>query len=325
MEKGRRLSERDLEILKAFLINCVEIKSDQEPLITKTESESGHSEQQPLFSQTYDEMLNLIKKVFINAAPGLPLPILDVRKKLQQLIDALHEYKPLTFVLKSFQKEDDLYHNSILVALTSYHLAIWHNMPQKDWIQIALGGLLHDIGSLSVDQKLLQKTSPLSKQEKEEIQRHTILGYNIVKGVPGINEGVKMCVLQHHEREDGSGYPLGVSGEKIHTYAKIVAVADIFHTMTGYRIHKEKMSPYLVLEKLHDKSFGKLNPAIVQTFIHKMTQMSNGSIVKLSDQSIGEIVFSDRSHPTRPWVKVNGNIINLTTNRDLHIIEVIKS
>lgn len=139
-----------------------------------------------------------------------------------------------------------------------------------------------------------------------------------------INEGVKLTAIQHHEREDGSGYPLGIKGDKIHLYSKIVAISDIFHAMTSDRYHKKAASPYLVLDQLFTESFGKLEPALVQTFIQKVTQFHNGVLVKLNDKRIGEIVFSDRANPTRPWVNVNGQIINLTMERSLYIQDVIQ-
>jgi HD-GYP domain-containing protein (c-di-GMP phosphodiesterase class II) len=76
---------------------------------------------------------------------------------------------------------------------------------------------------------------------------------------------------------------------------------------------------------LFTESFGKLDPSMVQVFINKSTQFGHGTLVKLSDNRVGEIVFSDRSNPTRPWVNVNGSIVNLATERSLFIKDVIGS
>lgn len=189
---------------------------------------------------------------------------------------------------------------------------------------IALGGLLHDIGNAKVDPGIIFKPGTLNAKETEEMKKHTIIGYHILKDTPAINNGVKFCALQHHEREDGSGYPLGVAGDKIHPYSKLIAIADTFHAMTTDRFHKQKISPYLVLEQLLNDSFGKMEPAMVQTFVNKVTAFHNGMLVKLSDNRIGEIVFSDRTNPTRPWVNVDGKIINLTMERSLYIKDVIQ-
>ncbi len=133
-----------------------------------------------------------------------------------------------------------------------------------------------------------------------------------------------MSALQHHEREDGSGYPLGLTGDKIHKYAKIVAVADIYHAMTSRRSYKKSRFPlHCPRAAFFNSSFGKLDPAIVQTFINKATQIGIGAVVKLSDNRVGEIVFTDRANPTRPWVNVNGTIINLAQQRNIFIQEMI--
>src|SRR5690606_29433337 len=144
------------------------------------------------------------------------------------------------------------------------------------------------------------------------------------KKVTGLNEGTKLVALQHHEREDGSGYPMGIIGDKLHPYSKIVAIADIYHAMSTERLYRNAVSPYLVLEELIQYSFGKLDPAIVRNFVDKVTQFHVGRLVKLSDNRIGEIIFSQREHPTRPWINVNGVIINLSTQRNLHIQDVIQ-
>jgi HD-GYP domain-containing protein (c-di-GMP phosphodiesterase class II) len=266
----------------------------------------------------------VLRKVFSSA--GNPnFPILEIRTQLEALLRHIDKYNILTFSPRAFQLDDFLLHNSIMVSLTSYMLAKWNGLPSKDLMPIALSGLLHDIGNAKIDSALLLKPAKLAAEELEELKEHTVIGYNLLKPVAAINEGVKLSAMQHHEREDGSGYPLGITSEKIHLYSKVVAIADIFHAMSSKRSHKKAVSSYQVLDELFTESFGKLDPAMVQTFINKVTQFHNGALVKLSDGRLGEIVFSDRSHPTRPWVSVDGQIINLTIQRELYIQDVIQT
>lgn len=269
-------------------------------------------------------MVELLKKVHRQYSPGEVFPILEIRKQLELLIGHIGEYNVLTFIPTVDDSYDYMFHNSVLSALTSYLLAQWGGFKQRDWIPAALSGLFHDIGNLKVDRDLLIKPLALTADEIEEIRKHTVLGYQLLKSVPAINEGVKLASLQHHERVDGSGYPLGMGGEQIHPYAKIVAIADIFHAMTLKRSYREPTSPYLVLEEIQKESFGKLDPALVRVFIEKATRFHNGTVVRLNDDRVGEIVFSDRDHLTRPWISVDGTIINLTVERQLYIKEIIK-
>jgi HD-GYP domain-containing protein (c-di-GMP phosphodiesterase class II) len=322
--KGKVISERDIEILKAFLIQVVPIegkdleKDEAEDLKLKEDTAIVHP-----FYLEYHNMIGLLKRVYKLASGGQSLPILDIRTRMEALIQHIDYYNVLTFTPRNSNIGDYIYHKSIMVSLTAYSLAKWANYQQKDLMQIALAGLLHDIGNAKVDPTILEKKTKLSPNELEEIKQHAVLGYAILKNVPALNEGAKLCSLQHHEREDGSGYPLAVKGDKIHTYAKVIMIADIYHAMTNDRSYKTAVSPYLVLEQLFTESFGKVDPTLVQIFINKSTQFANGTLVKLSDNRVGEIVFSDRAHPTRPWVNVNGTIVNLAMERSLFINDVI--
>ncbi|SFL96937.1 HD-GYP domain, c-di-GMP phosphodiesterase class II (or its inactivated variant) [Paenibacillus sp. 1_12] len=320
--KGKIVSEKDIEILKAFLIPSISIESKENELVIDDVAEVPNNTILPFHIQ-YDKMLALLKKVF-SSANGQNFPILEVRTQLEALLQHIDQYHILTFSPRAFQLNDYLIHNSIMVSLTSYTLAKWHGLAAKDLMPIAISGLLHDIGNAKVDPGILYKPNKLTPVEFEELKQHTTIGYNLIKNVAAINEGVKLTAIQHHEREDGSGYPLGIKGDKIHLYSKIVSISDIFHAMTSDRYHKKAASPYLVLDQLFTESFGKLDPALVQTFIQKVTQFHNGVLVKLNDKRIGEIVFSDRANPTRPWINVNGQIINLVIERSLYIQDVIQ-
>ena len=328
LQKGKILSLRELEILKAFMVPSVNIEVKVEPGQENSSENAAdvyESEKLLQFHKQYDDTAVKVKRLFTLADSGGSLPILEIRTQIDSLLTYLDQYNLFTFSHKNSAVSEYLYNNSIMVSLTSYLLARWHGLPQKDWIQVALAGLLHDIGNVRIDPAILGKTTKLLPHELEEMKKHTVIGYNMLKNVPGLNEGVKLCALQHHEKEDGSGYPLGLKGDKIHIYAKIVAVADIFHAMTSNRNYKKAQSPYLVLEQLMQDSFGKLDPLIVQTFIQRITSFHNGTVVRLSNNTIGEIVFTDRNNPTRPMVNVDGRIINLVMERSLYIQEVIRA
>lgn len=328
MEKGRILSAKDLDVLRAFLIDFVEVEGVAEDKQREDTLPSDIvSNGLDLFYEKYDELFKIMKETFrVVAAGNDRLPLVEIRSKIEDAIEFIDFYNPLTFYTKRMNlREDYLIHNSLMVGFTSYKLARWESMPAKNRIPIVLAGLLHDIGNTRIDPAILHKPSKLLKNEYEEVKKHTIIGYNILKNIAGINEGVVLTALQHHERDDGSGYPLGLKKDKIHPYAKIVAVADVFHAMTTTRQYKEAISPYLGLEQLMIESFGKLDPAIVRLFIHKITQLHNGTVVRLDDGSIGEIVFTDRNNPTRPMVNVNGKIVNLALEMNRYIQEVIST
>jgi HD-GYP domain-containing protein (c-di-GMP phosphodiesterase class II) len=325
MTKGTILSDRELEILSAFLIAKVHIEAT--PGTLNQAEDNAETQVTPTILalyDAYDQMVVLLRRVFNLAATSGTIPILDIRNTLASLVSLSEAYNIISFKPPKYYPRDYLIHNSVKASLTSYVLAKWLGFTQKDLMPIALGGLLHDIGNAKIDSAYFMKTSGLSAIENEEIKMHPILGYQILKNVPSLNEGCKLTALQHHERLDGSGYPSGLRSENIHPYSRIIAIADVYHAMSSQRLHREPTSPYLVMEELSKESFGKLDPAYVQTFIHKISQFHTGMIVKLSDNRIGEIIFSQREHPTRPWVNVSGKIINLTMERSIYIKDVIQ-
>ncbi|MEX2461546.1 MAG: HD-GYP domain-containing protein [Paenibacillaceae bacterium] len=325
-EKGRFVTPREIEILRAFFVPFVliETKADAEASEETVQNQQDELNQVEVpFFDKYENMVKLMRKVFYDARNGQTPPVLEIRTQLEAMLQYIDQYNILTFTPKNVRANEYLLHHSIMVSLTAYQLAKWHNFQQKDWIPIALAGLLHDIGNVKIDSVILEKKTKLTSAEFEEVKKHTVLGYQIIKNMPAINEGVKLAVLQHHEREDGSGYPLSLKGDKIHVYPKILAIADIFHAMTNERQYRVMTSPYLVLEDLLKESFGKLDPTLVQTFINRVTSLQNGTLVRLSDNRLGEIVFSDRDYPTRPWISVNGVIVNLIVERNLFIKEAI--
>lgn len=327
MEQGRALSERDLEILQAFLIPNVDVlRAGMEELESDLDSDEVAATTEVKLSslqQQFLEMEKLLKRTMSMVSSGQKIPVLDIRNRLSALLDHKDEYNVLTFLLPPFEGIPDvMVRNSVLCALTSYQLAKWNKFPEKDLVQIALAGLLHDIGNVRVDEALLRKPTRLSNEEVQEMRQHTIYGFRLLENVTGLNQGVWLSALQHHERIDGSGYPMKVKGEKIHPYAKIVMIADMYHAMTSNRTYRKAESPYLVLEELYSGSFGKLEPVYVQTFIERTTQFHNGVMIRLNDGRIAEIVFTDRGNPTRPMVSINGHIINLAQQRQLFICEV---
>lgn len=326
LQQGQTLSERDLEILQAFLIPQVNvIRSGLEETVGDVGAEEVASVDMrlPSLQQEFVQMEKLLVRTMSMVSSGLKLPVLDIRNGLTALLEQMDDYNILTFQPPAWTGPFNvLVRNSVLCAMTSYQLAKWLKMPEKDWLPVAVAGLLHDIGNVRVDEAILQKKSALTPLEVQEMRQHTVYGFRMLENGTALNQGVWLAALQHHERIDGSGYPMKVKGDKIHAYAKIVAIADMYHAMTSNRSYSKAHSPYLVLEELLSGSFGKLEPLYVQTFIERTTQFHNGTSVKLNDGRVGEIVFTDRNYPTRPMVSIGGQIVNLAQQRSLFILEV---
>ena len=334
--KGTVIEEKERQFLEAFLIREVEIEESVETgpsdKLNGTKGkrkaaarESGQSAAKQKDLETlYQRTVKSFRKVLKNIESGSPIPLLEIRETITPLLEKGKDHPEITFKpQKTRAKEDYLYEHPVAVGLLSFVLASWLGIPEKERMQVALAGTLLDVGKTRIDQRILWKPDKLTAEEFAEMKRHTIYGYQLLREVPGLNEGVALAALQHHEREDGSGYPLGLPGHKLHRYSKIVAVADVFHAMCSDRIHQQAASPYLVVEQLLRDSFGKFDPKIVYTFVNGIIRLSIGTVVELSDGRIGKIVFTDQNNPTRPLIETNCGMVNLLNEKNLYIKQIL--
>ena len=128
-----------------------------------------------------------------------------------------------------------------------------------------MGASLHDIGKVGVPDKVFLKPGKLTGKEFEIMKQHTVLGYSILRDAP-ISETAKMCVLHHHERWDGGGYPDGLKGEQIPLGARIVSVVDIFDALTADRPYRKAKTEEWALENVQSESGAALEPKLVECF-----------------------------------------------------------
>ncbi|WP_027408152.1 HD-GYP domain-containing protein [Anoxybacteroides tepidamans] len=293
-----------------------------EPKSPKNEIENKKEDVVTLYLRAVQQY----KKFFQAWQLGSPIDIGKIRELIIPLLDRLIENRRELLTLYRYTtKEDYLYHHAISVGLLSGFLAKYLNYSKGDCYQIALAGVLCNCGMSKIDEKIITKKSALTSEEYKEMKQHTVLGYKMVQKIPVLQEGVKLAVLQHHERNDGSGYPFGISDKQIHPYSKIVSVADVYHAMVSERLYRKKESPFKALEQIQVDNFGKLSMEVVQVLLDSLTTFNNGTKVKLSNGEMAEIVFIQRKEPTRPIVKtMNTNqFISLNEQRNIFIEEVI--
>lgn len=209
------------------------------------------------------------------------------------LTKALSQPKDIFLLNHYSTKQEYLYHHPVSVGVISGFLAKKLNLNKGEVIQIALAGCLSDVGMAKVDKAILEKKGSLTTEEFKEIKNHPLNSYKMLQKSPILKEHVLIAVLQHHERLNGSGYPLKKSGDKIHMYSRIIAVADVYHAMVSERNFRLKQSPYRVLEMIRQDDFGKFDITVLQALTAGIIQFSIGSEVKLSNGFVGTVVYEN--------------------------------
>lgn len=226
-------------------------------------------------------------------------------------------------MLHNMRNYDDLtYVHSMSVSLICNIFGKWLGFDEKNVQILTLAGLLHDIGKLSIDDKIIKKPSKLTDAEYNLIKTHTLQGYNILKNQP-IDDRIKEAALLHHERCDGLGYPLGYTSNRIPDFAKIVAIADVYDAMTATRVYRGPMCPFKVLSIFESEGYLRYDPRFLLPFLENISSTYINNRVRLSDGREGDIVMINKNFPSRPIINVDNNAVNLLENKELYIDELL--
>ncbi|WP_096202874.1 HD-GYP domain-containing protein [Bacillus sp. FJAT-45350] len=332
MKKKTVLNDELIKVLDAFLVQDVVV---EEKLVTGEafhppefveDEEKEESIQEESFIDLYLKAVQIYKSEFLDWQAGKKVNFLEMRSILLPLFDKVIEKPSDILALHHYCSKDEyLYHHAVSVAVLASFIGRKLNFTRGEWIQIGIAGAMADSGMAKVPVGILNKKGTLTSYEYEEVKKHPIYSYKMLKGVTGVTENVLRAVLQHHEREDGSGYPLGTNGKKIHAFSQIVAVADVYHAMSSERKYRTKQSPYRVLESISKDHFGKFQHSVVHTLLNGLLNFSIGTKVRLTNGEEGEIIFVNQQEPTRPMVKLLNTevILPLANEKQIHIEEVI--
>ena len=206
-----------------------------------------------------------------------------LQKVFKDLIQELRVNKNAMSLLTSVLIHDNyIFSHSVNVTIYSLAMAVKLGYNEKQLNEIALGGVLHDIGKSNIPLDVLNKKQKLSEEEFTLIKKHAEYGFEILRRMPSISLLSAHCAYQHHEKLDGSGYPRGLKGEEIHPYAKIMAVADVFDALTSKRAYRNAMLPHEAMEILFTGANTHFESEIIQTFRQSVATYPIGVTVKLN-------------------------------------------
>ncbi|MFC4598274.1 HD-GYP domain-containing protein [Cohnella hongkongensis] len=254
-----------------------------------------------------------VREMFECAKRTERIPFARVRDKLVPLILELSNHPNLNRIFHYLEVHDEyVYRHSIGVALLSRLIGKSRGIGEPQLTELTIAGFLHDIGKSRVPAAILNKPGRLTEEEFRIVKEHTVFGFEILRQSEGVPVRHAYVALQHHEREDGSGYPFGLRGDGIDVFSKIVAVADVFHAMMSKRVYKSPLPLCQVLKELADNVYGTLEPGITLSFLKRIMDMLIGNQIVLTDGREGRIVMVSASDPVRPVVEVNGQYIDLS-------------
>ena len=222
--------------------------------------------------------------------------------------------------------DDAVYVHSLNVALIARGIGRWMNLDSDTLSIITLAGYFHDIGKLAIPPEILNKQGKLTDEEFEIQKTHALEGKKLLSKVPNIDSRILTAALQHHERNDGSGYPRGLSGDEIDPIASVIAVADVYDAMTTARVYRGPLCAFQVIAAFEKDGIQKYSPMVVMTFLSRLASAYQNSRVILNDGRRCTVVYIHHHNNTmsRPIVQFDdGSIIDLMREPSLSIKAII--
>jgi HD-GYP domain-containing protein (c-di-GMP phosphodiesterase class II) len=227
-----------------------------------------------ILKKTFDQVKN--ENIFY---PG------EIHEVVQEIVKHILSDSQIMYNMYNLRSYDEYtYSHSVNVCVISTLIGSSIGYNQNELEIIGTGAMLHDIGKVLIEPHILNKPNKLDINEYTKMQSHTILGFDLLKKSIPMGFIPAEMALQHHEREDGSGYPGGLDKKNIHPFSKIVAVADVFDSMTSNRIYQKAIPAYLAIKELKSKANIKYNYSVVEHFTKVVTPYPIGTVLLVNNK-----------------------------------------
>lgn len=221
------------------------------------------------------------------------------------------------------KQQSGLYAHTINVALFGQLLARWSGCTEAEMEEVMAAGLLHDIGFLELWKDGQEQTEFLQEYETERYEKHVVCGYNLIKKM-NIDQRIKQAVLTHHERVNGSGFPLQVMGDNINRISRILAVADTYDALTMRQGGKAGISAFEAIRKMEDEGYNRLDSNYLMTFLKRIAETMIQRSVILNDGRMGKVVMINKYKLSCPLVQVGDAFVDLAKQSRYYIQKVLE-
>lgn len=296
LNAGMILKESYIKRLKALNVNYIYVEDNISQDI---------SIEDIISDETRFEARLSIRKAMDSVKLGQKLNTIAIRNSVNNIIDDILGKNDLIVNLVDIRSTDDYtFCHSVNVCVLSILNGITLGYDREKLQQLGMGAILHDVGKTRIPQDVLLKPDILSEEEFEIIKLHTNYGYKILSESDEFSVYSRYIALTHHERVDGNGYPLGLNGNEIHEFSKLVSISDVFDALTSDRIYKKSVKISEAVEFLIGMSNHMFDYEYVKSFMKHITIYPIGTVVCLNTGEKAIVVDINKDLRNRPVVRV---------------------
>lgn len=353
-------SQEQIQLIKHLGIQHVYInpaQSDTQPLPVNTqpeaieESSEMESEAEKLWEEKQKriEKLNAYRRRVLNCEKEFERSLSRMRAVMnkirnrpedaideasilvEDIVDKLLSEDSVTLHLMNGKSEfEDIYFHSLNVSVIAMMIGKAKRYDTQKIKELAFAALFHDIGKIKVPTAIVRKKTTLTEPEQNYLKLHTKYGLYIASHIDSFPESAKRVIEQHHELNDGSGYPLGLKEAAIDELSQVITVANVFDNLCHPNIVAEQKIPYIALSYMYKHCNHLYSNENLNVLVKFMGVFPPGTVVQLSNNMVGLVISVNASHLLYPNVliydpsvpRTQAPIIDLA-DRDLKIVNAI--
>ncbi|MCG7200644.1 HD-GYP domain-containing protein [Marinobacter pelagius] len=251
----------------------------------------------------FEDARDTAKSLMAGLRLGRTLDLNNARKVVNSCVDSVLRNENALLLLTKIKNQDEYtaehcINVSILSAAFGKHLGLLEGEIRN----LALCGLLHDVGKTRIPDRVLNKPGALTPDEFSIMREHTNHGRSILMGTSNALATAVDVAFSHHERMDGSGYPRGLESHQIPLFAKMVGLVDTYDAITSNRIYDKGRASMQALEIIHNHRGTQFDTELAEAFIQMIGVYPPGSIVEMHNGEVGIVVETHPGHKLKPKV-----------------------
>ncbi|TQV72760.1 DUF3391 domain-containing protein [Aliikangiella marina] len=278
---------------------------------------------------------SILKSVFDKIALGQDFDVTTAHDSVKENVKEILQNESAMLVLAMLSESNaDIADHCFAVSILSICFAKQLGYSQVELEDIGLAALLHDIGHMRVDNKVLNKYGRLNADERKLVEEHPKYGFDIISSKPGLTKSCIDVIYSHHERIDGSGYPRGLKTTSITPITQLISLVDVYESKTRQQSYRKGSPIVRVYKMLLEGKNTIYDGKLLMQFIQWRGIYPPGSIVELEDGRVGIVIAIDRKNKLQPVVlqildqykqKVKEQIISAANDSDFKIINAFEN
>lgn len=258
-------------------------------------------EEIPHAIDAYERATNSMREILLKIKKHEAVNLDRLKEAVLPIVESVQRNPDAIAWLGGLRKRDEGHFSfTITTAIWATIMGRHVGFDRQNLINLAMGGVLVDIGNTKISKSIGTKEGKLTDDENEIVRMHVDYGVDIVSKIGGISDDVVSMVRCHHERHDGSGYPAGLSGTDIPVFGRISGVTDCYDAMISNRPYAPAMSSYDAIRELNSLAGTKFQREVVEQFVQGLGMFPTGSLVELNTGGVAIVIEQHPIHRLRP-------------------------